>query len=153
MVNFDFTFKRKKKGVLNLKQLRFFYYEVARSANDHMMVFFDWDDEVEAFLKSRGIKMEVKSRISTVEPLENVVYFTKGKKEDKQEALFRHMRNAFAHYRIVKDGDYIVMEDSNKNLTMSAMIKYDDLEELCSIFFRQADAAMQAINDANSPEV
>jgi lysyl-tRNA synthetase class I len=160
MSDFDFSFKRPEMGKLDPEQLRFFYYDVVFRGRESLAAFFDWNDEVEDFLKSRGIEVTAEKKKLTDESKENVVCFIKGNKESKPEAFFRHMRNAFAHYKIVNDREYIVMKDyfenkknKKKSLTMSAMIKYDDLKELCSIFFRQADDTMQAIDDANRPEV
>ena len=81
---------------------------------------------------------------------ENRLYFVVDKidKNNKAIAFFRHLRNAFAHFRIVREGEWLnIMDgvwrgkekDKYWEKTMIGLIKYEDLKELCFIFFKQGD--------------
>lgn len=51
----------------------------------------------------------------------------------KFSSLFGHIRNAFAHNRINRDGDYITMYDSiDKDKTMIGHVSVSDIKELIS---------------------
>lgn len=55
-------------------------------------------------------------------------------KERLPIALFRHLRNAFAHFRITQEGEYIVMHDEivrngRRKLTMSGKVQVEQLKK------------------------
>ena len=66
------------------------------------------------------------------------IYFSVSENETIPLAFFRHLRNAFAHHRIVRCCEYLHIEDiQGKDLTMKGLVKFKDLKELCFLFFDQ----------------
>lgn len=138
-------------GVLTNKQLSFFYYGIAYSDFSSAAKNYEWSDEVDNFLNNQGIKVFVNKNIPSGNPPKDVIYFSKGLKESKQEAFFRHMRNAFAHFLIFKHKKYVTMrdikekKDGSKKLTMVCNIKYEDLIGFYIVFFKCNELLAEAV--------
>lgn len=71
-------------------------------------------------------------------------------KECKAGAFIRHLRNAFAHYRIVREGNNYVLTDQNSRgtLTMRGVINADLLKDFCLRIFSQRDKIIDEYNNA-----
>lgn len=139
MENFDYTFNISSKGILSPDEVHFFYYDIMRDVGDNTQVIYEWNDEIEKFLNEKGIKVEVKEKGAISQNVDkNVMSFSTYQNESKPIAFFRHLRNAFAHHRITYWGEFLHVEDIQGNdFTMKGLIKYQDLKELCFLFFNQ----------------
>jgi hypothetical protein len=149
MKELDFTFRDDcMDGILDPDQLNFFYYDIARDCRNSIQVVYEWNEDVKSFLEEKGINVEFVKSVNP-ERVKNSIKLTKSN-DSKPEAFFRHLRNAFAHFHIVKWGEYVEFRDWCKNgdekkCTMVGYVKYEDLRELCFIFFRQRDDKVQEI--------
>lgn len=140
-----------KKSILSAEEVHFFYYDIMRNQEDGIQCVYDWNNDIQDYLDSKGIVMEVREINDFPEIMEkNRLYFTvdKNDKNNKAVAFFRHLRNAFAHFRIVREDEYLNItdgfwegEEGNKHFerTMIGQIKYENLKELCFLFFKQRD--------------
>ena len=139
MENFDYTFNVPSKGILSPDEVHFFYYDVMRDTINNAQVIYEWNEEIEKFLEEKGIKVEVKEKRAVSQNVEkNVMFFSIAQDESKPIAFFRHLRNAFAHHQIVYCGECLQIEDIQGNdFTMKGLIKFQDLKELCFLFFDQ----------------
>ena len=138
-MDFDYTFKIPQRGMLSPNEVHFFYYDVMREMDGSFRVIYEWDKEIEKFLNEKGIKVEVKEKGTIFQNVDkNIVFFSTYQNESKPIAFFRHLRNAFAHHRITHWGEFLHIEDIQGNdITMKGLIKYQDLKELCVLFFDQ----------------
>lgn len=135
----DFTMKPATQVVLSPDEVYFFYYDVMRSDLEDFP--FDWNEKIEAFLKGKGIVAEVKKGVKLPDTCEkNILYLSVGSKDkgNKGVAFIRHLRNAFTHFHIIHNGEYLNIKDiRGKDITMIGQIKFEDLKELCYLFFDQ----------------
>ena len=139
MENFDYTFNIPSNGILSPDEVHFFYYDVMRDTGNNTQSIYEWNGEIEEFLNRKGIKVEVMEKGTIPQNVEkNVMFFSICQDENKPIAFFRHLRNAFAHHRIVHCGEFLHIEDVLGNdFTMKGFIKFQDLKELCFLFFNQ----------------
>lgn len=138
-MDFDYTFKILPRGILSPNEVHFFYYDVMRDMGDNTQAIYEWNDEIEKFLNGKGIKVEVMEKGTIPQTVEkDVMFFSTAQDESKPKAFFRHLRNAFAHHQIVHCGEDIQCEDIQGNVfTMKGLVKFQDLKELCFLFFDQ----------------
>ena len=147
----DYTVPEYRKNILSPEEVHFFYYDIMNNAEDSIQFIYDWNNDVQDYLTSKGIVVEVRE-INDFPKIveENRLYFVVDKidKNNKAIAFFRHLRNAFAHFRLVREGEWLnIMDgvwrgkekDKYWEKTMIGLIKYEDLKELCFIFFKQGD--------------
>ena len=141
MVKLDYTFDVLNKSILSPEEVHFFYYDVMRDTEKNIQAIYEWNNEIENFLKEKGIRANGMVKDALPQNVEkNEIYFSLSENETLPLALFRHLRNAFVHHRIVYSGDYLSIEDTNgKDLKMKGLVKYIDLKELCFLFFKQKD--------------
>lgn len=141
MVKLDYTFDVLNKSILSPEEVHFFYYDVMRDTEKNIQAIYEWNNEIENFLKEKGIRANGMVKDALPQKVEkNEIYFSLSENETLPLALFRHLRNAFVHHRIVYSGDYLSIEDTNgKDLKMKGLVKYKDLKELCFLFFKQKD--------------
>lgn len=139
MENFDYTLYIPSKGILSPDEVHFFYYDIMRDLEDTIQAIYEWNGEIENFFYEKGIKVEVMKKGDIPQNIEkNVMFFSTYQDESKPIAFFRHLRNTFAHHRITHSGEYLHFEDTNgTDLTMIGLIKFQDLKELCFLFFGQ----------------
>lgn len=139
MENINYTFNNFQKDVLSPDEVHFFYYDVMRDTENNCQTIYDWSNEIEKFLDEKGIIMEIKEKATLPQNVEkNELFFSTYQDESKPVAFFRHLRNAFAHHRITHRGEYIHIEDINGEvLTMKGLVKYQDLQKICFLFFNQ----------------
>ena len=130
-------------GVLGVDDLRFFYYDVGLDNFTGSPAMYGKTKEVDDFITKQNLDIRgVEALDLSTTFIDGQVLFTKMPSEASDyEALFRHLRNAFAHYHILRKNDYFFMNDysneSRKELSMTGKIKCDDLVELCYLFFDQ----------------
>lgn len=139
MENFDYTFNIPNKGILSPDEVHFFYYDVMRDTINNVQAIYEWNGEIEKFLEGKGVKVEVVEKGTISQIIEkDVMFFSTAQDESKPKAFFRHLRNAFAHHQIVHCGEYLQCEDIQGNdFTMKGLVKFQDLKELCFLFFYQ----------------
>lgn len=154
----NYTMPEYKKGILSAEEEHFFYYDIMRNQENSIQCVYDWNNDIQNYLDSKGIVVEVRDTNDFPEFIEkNRICFAldKNDKNNKAVAFFRHLRNAFAHFRIVREGEYLYITDGSwkgkekdKYLekTMIGLIKYEDLKELCFLFFKQGDKFIEENN-------
>lgn len=145
-MNFDFSaIKANSPGALLPKDLEYIYYNIAIDSLTGTSVLYDWNCDIEDFLSKAGLRIIDNRRKLPTEFEKDKIYIkVNDQGESKAMALFRHLRNAFAHYQIARHGEYFYMKDFNvtartRTLTMIGQVKVDDLQQLCSIFFKQGE--------------
>lgn len=140
---------------LSPEHLKFFYYDVARFGEIELLIECSNDELIE-FADEFGIKLiPIKQQTFSVNkhtPNENEIIFTVVKNRNKiemlyQTALFKHLRNSFAHYRITyKNGEnFFLMEDCRCNgFTMRGLV---EIEKLKNLIFRLRDYNEEQISN------
>lgn len=141
---FDFSFpKHLTNGILNPDDLNFFYYDIGKENIGDTPFLYEWDAVVNEFSDVLDIDSCSKEQIDK-EFVQNKIRFTISAKEKKSKtaAFFRHLRNAFAHYRIVRDGENYCLIDKDPQdaqITMRGLVKAEILKNFCFRFFEQRD--------------
>lgn len=139
-------------GLLTPEDVHLFYYDIGLDSELKDSFIYDWNDEVEHFLKDNNLVIE--DSVAESVPLtvsENQMFFTIGDKDGKNKAVafFRHLRNAFSHYHIGTSGDYYCMKDyrgDGKTVTMIGKIHRNSFKGLIDIFFKQKAKAEEDMN-------
>lgn len=139
MKKIDYAINIPSKGVLSPDEVHFFYYDVMRDTEDTFQSIYEWNEDIERFLNKKELKVEEINKGTLSNNVgNNVICFTVSENESKPFAFFRHLRNAFAHHRIVQCGEFLRIEDiQGKDFTMVALVKFQDLKALCFLFFEQ----------------
>lgn len=140
-------------GVLNGDDLIFFYYDIGLDNLQGWPAAYDWDKVLEEFKDRVDIAACAKSDIpAQIE--DNKIRFTVSSQDSGSEAsaFFRHLRNAFSHYRITRQGDWFFITDYNEKSkpmykSMYGKISSSLLKAFCSRFF---DAREKILNDAEN---
>lgn len=128
--NMDFSFpEHNTTGILNGNDLVFFYYDIGLDNLQGWPVVYDWDSVVDEFKGLLDIDSctaaEIPSNLVT-----NKIRFTVSDDKNldngsKSAAFFRHLRNAFAHYSVVREGENYVLSDGKKTTTMRGLVNVD----------------------------
>lgn len=143
-MNLDFNFNETSAGVLNQKDLCFFYYGVGLDTMTNVPVLFKWDEDIQSFID--GEKMTIdgleEEKVKALEDKfeKDKLIFIVRENETKEESLFRHLRNAFAHYNIRREGDHFLCKDMdprNNSIKMIGYVNGESLKELCCRFYGQ----------------
>ena len=126
-------------GILSPEDLKLFYYEVGLSSQMGQADIYVWNNEIDDFLNQVGVVVNVcPDGTITNQYTENVISISLSMGETKGVALFRHLRNAFAHYHIQRYGDNFYLKDTSGNkITMIGCIKIEDLKNLIYLFSKQ----------------
>lgn len=151
----DFTLRTNfTHGSLGGDDLTFFYYDIGQ---DHLQSWpkcYDWNAVVLKYKKSIDIQECDKKDIPD-EFKDNVIrfYVSKSIQSDNGNiacAFFRHLRNAFSHYRIIRRKDYYDITDCNDKgeITMRGRVKADLLKEFCFCFFDQREEILKSIDNS-----
>ena len=124
------------------EDLRFFYYDVVKYGEKEQLLECSNEELVE-FANEFGIKLtpiqQQTFSVNKYKPAENEIIFTfikgRNKKEmSYQNALFKHLRNSFAHYRISykNNGEkFVLMEDGLcGGYTMKGLVEIEKLKSL-----------------------
>jgi len=154
----DFKFPEHcQTGVLTGDDLTFFYYDIGL---DHLQGWpgvYEWDAVVEEFRGLLDIETCTAAQIGT-DFVQNKIRFTVSHRKDsdngsKSAAFFRHLRNAFAHYHVVREGENFVLTDGNKNTTMRGLVNADLLKKFCFRFMDIREKILNDIENANNPNL
>ena len=139
MENIEYTFEIINKEMLSPEEVHFFYYDVMRNTEDTIQSIYEWNEDIEESLNKKGLTIKDMNKGTLPLNIEtNVLFFSISPNESKPIAFFRHLRNAFAHHQIVRYGDYLKIKDvSGNDVTMIGLLKYQDVKELCFLFFDQ----------------
>lgn len=143
MRQMNYTLKSTEKGLLNGDDLCFFYYDVFNINEESVTNIFEWDDEITSYLDEQKLKMEEcdKQQMPN-EYQDNKLFFTiDNSKESKSQAFLRHLRNAFAHMNIQREGDYYLLKDKSgsTSTTMIGKIKCQCLKKVCFLLLGQRE--------------
>ena len=124
-------------GVLNGEDLVFFYYVIGLEKLQGLPFFYDWEAIVLKFENQLDIQTCERKSIPT-QFADNQIRFTVSSKYDMDNdceaaAFFRHLRNAFSHYRIYRDGKWFFFTDENSHsqITMRGKVEVSLLIEFC----------------------
>lgn len=140
----DFSFPEHcTTGVLNADDLKFFYYDIGLDNLQKWPDVYDWDSVISEFhelnveVHESFIKENDKELI--LNKIKFYVYKPKNspkKGESTAAAFFRHLRNAFAHYHIAREGENLVIFDKRgKRTTMIGLVNAELLKQFCFRFF------------------
>lgn len=138
--NFNLKFEPNPNGILQPDDLRFFYYDLGRlnltnsSSKNH-----EWSNEIQSYLSENNIVIEpdVESD-NNVEYKNNVIHLKMKNNESKENALIRHLRNAFAHYHVTKEGNYYILKDiDDKGISMIGKIECEHLKKIAFLLIEQ----------------
>lgn len=145
---FDFS-KHFTNGILNPDDLKFFYYDIGKENIGDTPFLYEWDAVVNEFSDVLDIDSCSKKQIDK-EFVQNKIRFTISAKEKKSKAaaFFRHLRNAFAHYHIERDGEnYRLIDKDPKDakITMRGLVKAELLKKVCFSFFDQREKKSQIL--------
>ena len=146
-------------GVLSPNDVHLFYYDVGIDSEMSNSFIYNWSNDVEAFKKKHNLVIDNCGSSSI--PLEfedNKVFFTVGDEDEnnKAVALFRHLRNSFAHYNIGVSGEYYCIKDfrkDGKTVTMIGKIHKQLFKELLNVFFMQRAKAEENIDKYYCPDI
>ncbi|MDE6216695.1 hypothetical protein [Bacteroides sp.] len=154
----DYTMPKYEKSILSPDKVHFFYYDVMRNLEDNSIFLYDWNHDIQAYLDNKNIVIEAKEKDVLPTTIEkDKLHFTIREQDENNKAVafFNHLRNAFAHLRIVPEGEYLNItdgswkgkeKDKHFERTMIGQIKYEDLKELCFLFFKQRDKFIEENN-------
>lgn len=136
-------------GILSGDDLTFFYYDIGLDILQSHPQMYIWDDVVEEFKGKLDIDVCSPTRIDTEFTLNRIRFTVSNNKNSdngsKAAAFFRHLRNSFAHYRIVREGEnYVITDIGGSHVTMRGFVKAELLKQFCFSFFKMRD---QFIND------
>ncbi len=146
-------------GVLNGEDLTFFYYDIGRDNLQGWPDVYDWDAIVEEFRGKLDISTCTAAQIGP-EFVLNRIRFTVSNRKDadsgsKAAAFFRHLRNSFAHYHIVREGEnYVLIDvDGTSKTTMRGLVNAELLKKFCFRFFDIREKILCDMENANNPTI
>ena len=147
-------------GELDPNDVILFYYDIGVDCEMKTYPYI-WDDEMEEFIQKNKLVIEVcQNGLLPQSVSVNEIYFTEcfdkenNIKEDKAMAFLRHLRNAFAHYRIGASGNYYCLKDEyNKRITMIGKIDKRLFQGLIEIYFKQKAKAEEKYRDYLYPNL
>ena len=144
--------------VLNGDDLRFFYYDVGLENFQGWPKIYEWNAIIEEFKSLLDIGSCTPGQIPKTY-IQNQVRFTLSSQEQsgnvsEATAFFRHLRNAFAHYRIVREGDnYILTDETKHTTTMLGMVNAEFLKSFCFRFFEIRDKVVDKYEKSQNPNI
>lgn len=152
----DFSFpEHYTTGLLNGDDLTFFYYDVGLDNLQGWPEVYDWDSVVEEFKNSLNIDTCIAVQIPK-DFVQNTIRFNVSDDKDngsKSAAFFRHLRNAFAHYNIVREGENYILTDGQKNTTMRGLVNAELLKKFCFRFFDIREEILNDYEDSHNPTI
>lgn len=149
----DFYFpEHSTRGVLNGDDLTFFYYDIGLDHIQSSPLIYDWDSVATEFKGILDIEASDKNQIPDFFEI-NKIRFNVSKRADSDNgsisaAFFRHLRNAFAHYRIVREGENYVITDGEPIISMRGLVNAELLKKFC---FRLFEMRERIISEYESP--
>lgn len=144
-------------GLLNGDDLTFFYYDIGLDNLQGWPLVYDWDAIIEEFRGVLDIDTCTEAQIGT-EFAPNKIRFTVSNRKDsdngsKSAAFFRHLRNAFAHYHIVREGGNYVLTDGTNKTTMRGLVNAELLKKFCFRFFDIREKILNDLENVNTPTI
>lgn len=144
-----------KNGILNGDDLAFFYYDIGLDNLQGIPAVYDWDSIVEEFKGIFDISVCNANQIEA-DLVQNKIQFTVSNRKDsdngsKSAAFFRHLRNAFAHYQIIRNGDNYILFDGAKKCTMIGLVNAEILKRFCMRFFDSREKILNNMENVNNP--
>lgn len=145
-----------ENGVLNGDDLIFFYYDIGLDNLQGWPLAYDWDIVIEEFKGQIDVASCDKADIPD-DLQDNQIRFTvsadkSSDNDSKSSAFFRHLRNAFSHYKVSRQGDWFYLTDhSGKEKSMHGKINVELLKKFCFRFFDIREKIMNDMENANNP--
>ena len=112
---FNFSYvKDSYGGLLKTEDVRLFYYDICFDKENANSFPYEWNEDVEEFIKKNNL--EIKPLDRNCQPLtieNNKIYFEvlKVDEDNYAKSLFRHLRNSFSHYNIGDNGCFFCFKD------------------------------------------
>lgn len=147
-----------KTGVLNGDDLIFFYYDICLDNLQGWPLAYDWETVVNEFNGLADIASCDKTDIPK-QLVDNQIRFTVSQEKNsdngsKSCAFFRHLRNAFAHYSVTRQGEwYFITDYSGTEKSMYGKIKASLLKEFCFRFFDIREKIINDMENATNPTI
>lgn len=140
-------------SILDGKDLHFFYYDINVDILQGWSVVYDWNAVVSKFKDVLDIDFCETESIPK-EFRDNYIRFSVSNKTKLDNgivtaAFFRHLRNAFAHFHIIRKGEWFEIIDctkKGKEITMRGRIEADLLKKFCFCFFDQREEILSSQN-------
>ena len=155
----DFTvLKDYYGGPLGPNDLSLFYYDIGFDKETGTSFLYQWSSEIDDYLQKNNAIIDFVERVGIpCDFVNNQILFSMYENEDnKAVAFFRHLRNAFCHYKIGYSGDFFCMEDFDDNncshLTMKGKIDRNIFYGLIDLFFKQKSKNEEDILKYDNPE-
>ncbi len=152
----DFTLQTNSThGSLSGDDLTFFYYDIGQDYLQGWPKCYDWNIVV---LKYKDIidVQECDKKDIPADFNDNVIRFSVSNSIQSDNgnvacAFFRHLRNAFSHYRIVRRNEWYDITDCNDNgeITMRGRVKVDLLKEFCFCFFDKREEIINTLDNSS----
>ena len=135
-------------GVLNGDDLIFFYYDICLNNLQDLPEECDWDSIVEEFKGLLDIDTCNPGQVDENFVLNRIRFTVSNQKNSdngsKPAAFFRHLRNAFAHYHVVREGEnYVIVDKTEKHITMQGLINAELLKAFCFRCFELREQLMK----------
>lgn len=155
-MHMDFSFpEHNTTGILSGDDLVFFYYDIGLDNLQGWPVAYDWDSVVAEFKDQLDIDTCTAAEMPSNFVANNIRFTVSDAKNvdnsSKSAAFFRHLRNAFAHYSIVREGENYVLTDGDKTTTMRGLVNAKLLKQFCFRFFDIREKIMSDYDHANNP--
>ena len=154
--NMDFSIpEHNTVGVLNGDDLAFFYYDIGLDNLQGCPEEYDWDAVMADFSGVLDIDSCPSNQIEDDFVLNKIRFTVSNQKNSdngsKSAAFFRHLRNAFAHYHIVREGENFILIDGKARTTMRGFVNAELLKKFCFRFLDiRAELMDKLHNEHNS---
>ena len=131
-------------GILSPDDLFFFYC----LGLDHFIgipAIYEDTNDVKKLVKTRNLTIDgvEKEKMPTSFEEGKIFFVIEKCDKTKYDALYRHLRNAFAHFHINRSGNYYILndyyDDAGTKMTMIGKIACEDLKDLTEIFYAQRE--------------
>lgn len=132
-MDFTLTCKEPPHEKLLPEDLKFFYYDIAYETQLGEPRFYDWKKVLSEFSGLIEVECCDQNKISNQLTVNKIQYTISNDDSGESEAFFRHLRNAFAHFSIFRDGEFLIIQDSNgKTFTMNGKVDAKLLSKFCN---------------------
>ncbi len=141
-------------GILSPEEVLLFYYDIGFDSEMKNSIYC-WDNEMDSFCSINNLSIdECQKGLLPQVVSENKIILSLYENEDKAMALLRHLRNAFAHYRISSSSNYYCLKDVDKgNTTMIGKIDKRIFHHLIELYYKQKAQADEQYNDYIFPKL
>lgn len=148
METWKFKIPEYTQGKLLADDIKFFYEDIAYPLLDRLSNTISWNKDTEVWAQNNSVTIDTIDKMPKNYNWEsNTIYIKIDKKDrkDKAQSLMRHLRNSFAHFRVIREQDSYKFKDQSlknnnaTNLTMIGCIKVSLLRELILKFIIQME--------------